>query len=494
MGRALKIYEKQLYKIWKEQNFPKHLSVMSGDDVEVLDIGIENIDTSGPDFKNARIRIGNLTYVGDIEIDTDYRNWKAHGHNIDNKYNKVVLHASLFNQFNQPYVYTKDGRKVPTLCLSNFINNEIRSSMVQDLKQNVSKADNHKLRCNSSNGEIDNHLKEKFVSQLGIERFKKKSKRIYDRLKELKFLKEMKIHEPVISYELTPEFEKRKFTQEDFKDREIWEQLFYELIFEALGYSKNKSIMQKLAQSANIGVIKMLGHDDETRERIESLLFNIAGLAPDTNNLPNKEISDYALILKSHWDIISRIYDGEIYDETKWHFFKLRPQNFPTIRIAGGTKILLDIIFNDLIGKLIKKFTEIRNLTVLINSVRSLFVLRSDGFWQKHYVFNKPAGNDIKYFVGASRADEIVINVVLPYLLVYFDIFNNEQMSKKVIKIYSIYQQRSDNKIVREVGESLGLSRHIKRTIYSQGLIELFRSYCSQNKCLECEIGKIVFN
>ena len=93
-----KISENILYDIWKAQHFQSSLMTVNGDDLSVLDAGTHNTDEAGPDFKNARIRIGNLTYVGDIEIDCDYSDWKSHGHNIDIKYSKVILHATLFNK------------------------------------------------------------------------------------------------------------------------------------------------------------------------------------------------------------------------------------------------------------------------------------------------------------------------------------------------------------------------------------------------------------
>ena len=158
------------------------------------------------------------------------------------------------------------------------------------------------------------------------------------------------------------------------------------------------------------------------------------------------------------------------------------------------SRLLRDLLENNLITKIIKKFEEIRNDKVLINSLRSIFIIKTDNYWSDHYVFSKPSKIKIKYFIGASRADEIVINVVLPFISVYFDIFGKQVLSKRVLKIYQMYTQKSDNKIVRQVAESIGLEGYKKRTIFSQGMIELFRNYCSKNKCLECEIGKIVFN
>ncbi|MBU2492560.1 MAG: DUF2851 family protein [Bacteroidetes bacterium] len=492
MNSAPKVYESHLYEIWKSQQFIKPLQTTSGLDITVLDPGVRDPDVSGPDFKHARIRIGNITYVGDIEIDGDYSNWKSHGHNINNKYDKIVLHVALFNKFNHQYVYTKEGRKVPTLSLCDFINNDLLEKFETKI-QKISNSPNSKLKCSSLIEAIDEKTKSKYLLEMGMLRFDKKCSRIYQRLKELTFIRELKLSEPVISYDLNDRFNERKFTHDDFKDQELWLQLFYEFIFEALGYSKNKTIMMNLAQSVNIEFLKKLGSDGQLFQRFESALFTIGGLIPDVKKMPESETTNYTKELSAHWENICKIYDGKTYDETQWHFFKMRPQNFPTIRIAGGVKIIYSLLYGGLLPNIIKKINEIRNLTVLINSLRSLFVIKASGFWQKHYVFDQPASSEIKYFVGASRADEIIVNVILPFMSVYFNVFGNSDLSKKVLKLYNIYPQNSDNKIVRDVGEGLNLEEYLNKTIYSQGMIELFRSKCSKNKCLECEIGKVVF-
>jgi hypothetical protein len=172
----------------------------------------------------------------------------------------------------------------------------------------------------------------------------------------------------------------------------------------------------------------------------------------------------------------------------------MRPQNFPTVRIAGGARILSELLQNNMISLLAKKITEIHNLSVLNNSLRSVFIIRSDGFWRNHYIFDQTAHSEIKYFVGAGRADEIIVNVVLPFFSVYFEVFGNPELSKKILKLYNIYQQHSENQIINEVAQALDLTEQANRTVYAQGLIELFRNFCSKNKCLECEIGKTVFN
>lgn len=493
MSPEYKVLESTLYGLWQKQILNTPLKTVSGDDIAILDAGSLNDDSSGPDFKNARIRIGNLTYVGDIEIDRNYSDWKNHGHNIDNKYNKVVLHATLLNKSNNGYVYTRNGRKVVSICLSEVIPQDKLNFAEEKIEETESKVSNY-LKCCDLSSKVNYELKEKFLSQLGIERFNKKCKKVYERLKELQFIKELNIKEPVIAYELNSEFHNREFKHTDFVSKNLWQQLFYELIFEALGYSKNKGQMSTLAQNARVEFFEKIENDGVIIDKFEAALLYIAGLAQSTESVKDRISKEYSERIMLNWNSIKPFYDGKYMDESQWHFFRLRPQNFPTIRIAAGARILKDILHSGLINIITRKITEIHNLTVLINSLRSLFVIRSSGYWKNHYVFDQPANNEIKYFVGASRADEIIVNVVLPFFSVYFEVFGNKNLSKKVLKIYSIYEQRAENQIIHDVAASLKLENEIKKTIISQGMIEVFRSYCSKNKCLECEIGKAAFN
>ena len=490
MAITSKIEEKQLHKIWDDQDFIDDLKTPDGDLITVLNPGEPNLDSSGPDFKHARIKIGNLTFVGDVEIDFEYNDWKKHGHNINKHYNKVILHITYFNRQNQHYTYTSDGRRIFSVPIHSVISGD-------NLKYKLTlggKSSNREfeLKCSSESSTVSEIDRRNFLKALGISRFKNKRDRIYRRLKELKFISELELKEPIIRYELTEEFNKKKFTQEDFNDKQLWSQLLYELIFEALGYSKNKNIMMKLAQNIRLDFLSKLNGNTESLSQLEAVYFNIAGLMPET--IESEETSDkYVKELNETWNSISYKYDGKRFNETQWHFLGQRPQNFPTIRIAGGARIVRSILENNLVGTIIKKFTEINSIKVLINSVRSLFIIKASGYWREHYVFEKLSNVKLNYIVGLSRADEIFINILLPFLSVYFDVFGNDDLSKKVLKVYSLYEQKSDNKIVRTVAEGLNLQDIHKRTIYSQGMIEVYRNYCTKNRCTECEIGKKIF-
>ncbi len=489
----VKMHEKFLSEIWKEQNFVKDLSTVDGQQIEVVDTGIENKELSGPDFKNARIKIGNITFLGDVELDGQYSDWKKHGHNINRKYNSVILHASLNNDSRKSYVFTAEGRKVQSISLIQFLKKDLATTLQRAILSERKNRIN-KMPCMEINAEISEKEKLNYVYDLGLKRFKDKSERMLERLKELIFLKEMNFKEPIIKYELDEKFYERPFTQNDFSDKEVWQQLVYESVFEALGYSKNKEIMKSLAKSANINFLKSLDGTADFSFKVESALFNISGLIPAENNFPDEETSSYTKKILETWNNIKPGYDNHFYNSTQWHFSKLRPQNFPTIRIAGGARLVHKIIKEKLIDNAIEKIEKISNINKLTNALRSLFIIKGENFWKSHYVFDQPAKVQIKYFIGASRADEILVNIVLPILSIYFEIFNRKDLSNRVIKVYLNFYQKSENNLVNEVAATLSLKDAWKRSVLYQGMIELFRSYCSREKCLECDIGKKIFN
>lgn len=490
MPRDPKIYEEQLYEIWEKQKFSRTLQTVGGDDIEILETGDRNVDTAGPDYLNAKVRIGDMVYLGDVELDSDYNDWKTHGHNINKKHNKLVLHLSLVNSQNHPYVYTKDGRKIPTVCLSRFIDDNFAPLPKGNRKSAQKKK--LQLKCISLSDQIDLESRMKYVSEQGIIRFKKKIERIFNRLKELAYLNQLSIKEPIIRYDLKYEFDKKKFSVDDFGEKKLWQQLLYEFIFEALGYTQNKGAMVRLAQSLNLDALEKFKSGDRIRY-FESLFFNVSGLAPDPRGLPETEVSDYSRRLYSDWEKLRNSFDGEILSETDWHFFRLRPRNFPTIRIAAGVRIIESIIIGDLIGGLIRKIKLITAADKNLKDLRKPFIIEAEGYWKEHYIFDHKAKEKSKYFVGSARADEIVINVVLPFFSLYFDLFDNEELSRKCLMIYSNYEGGGDNKITKTVAEGLNLEKHRGKTVISQGMIELYKNYCSKDKCTECALGKIIF-
>jgi hypothetical protein len=215
---------------------------------------------------------------------------------------------------------------------------------------------------------------------------------------------------------------------------------------------------------------------------------------PEVDKIADEETSAYIKKITQYWTEIKGEYDGRCFSLAQWHFFKLRPQNFPTIRLSGGARIINRLLKGNLIGKIITSVENINAIPRLCNELRNLVVVRGDGFWKRHFIFDQPAKTEINYFIGISRADEIIVNVILPALAIYFEIFDRKELTKKVYKLYQNFFQKTENKLVEEVSSTLQLADAGNRSILYQGMIELFRNYCSREKCLECIIGKKVFN
>ncbi len=492
MRKQISTLEQYLHKVWKAQAFEGKLKTKEGEDIEVFSPGEENLDKSGPDFLNAKIRIGSLVFVGDVEIDASYNGWKQHGHNIDGHYNKTILHVIFENKQNHSYVYTKGGRKVPILQVDKIISKDYLNAIKnQELPEE--KSIKLKIRCEENVLTTDYFLRERFVAKLGAAKFEAKIEKMFHRLKELKFLEENKIEEPKINFSLTPEYENAGFSDFDFRNKELWQQLFYEFLFEALGYTQNKHSMLKLSRLAELSFLKKIGRDENYLEKIQAVLFRISGLLTTPIETEDNEMNEFQNRLSAYWNELKTLYDSEYLDETDWHFFRMRPQNFPTVRIAAGAYFIDKILNGNLISELVDLIKSTKSNKKIISEIRNAFVLKSFSVWKNHYVFYKKSKSEIRYLVGLSRADEIIVNVLLPFLALYFKVFQLNDYYKRVLKLFTIYEQKSEYTIVSEIAPILGLQNLTHRTLFIHGILHLYRSYCSKGKCSECEIGKVVF-
>ncbi|MCU0365034.1 MAG: DUF2851 family protein [Ignavibacteriaceae bacterium] len=489
----MSINEKIIYEIWKEGKFKKELIADDSQKIEIIDPGTHNKDSAGPDFLNARIKFGNITYLGDIEIDTWHNDWKTHGHFFDKRYNKVILHITISREKHQPYVFCKDGRKVHSICILDFVDENIHTALL-DAVASEKQSRRFEMPCLDRNEVV--HKKEKLdlLFELGVERFNKKSKRLLDRLKEMIYLKEMHIREPILKYDFGEDYYNKKYAPSDFDDIQIWEQLVYEMIFEALGYSRNKEIMLKLAKAVNVSFLNNFRSAENFEIITESALFNVSGIMPQRTKYYEEATTEYLRQLIENWNSIRNVYDGLVFKKEDWNFFKSRPQNFPTIRLAGGGIIITHFLANDVFKTLTNYFNEDRSVKEANIVLRNYLITDAKGYWSSHYNFDKLSPEKLNYFIGVSRADEIIVNVLFPILNLYFDIFEKKEQSRKVKNLYIHYTQYGSNKVVEQVESTLGLNNASRRSINYQAMIELFRNYCVKERCLECKIGQKVFN
>jgi len=485
-----KVHEKFFTEIWKSQNFSE-LFTREGKKIDIIDPGIENNDLGGPDFRNARIKINSITYIGDVEIDSFHSDWKNHGHHFNKKYNSVILHIVL-SKDNYPFVETQDGRKVPSLSIQKFLNKELSLHIQDSIKSEHSNKDK-KVKCYDMCLDIPKEEKLDFITQLGVERLKHKTLRNLERLKEIIYFNEMKTKEPMIRYSLDQKFYDREFTVKDFVNNDAWNQLLYEMIFEALGYSKNKDIMLKMAKEIPLEYFS--GYKDENRfiNKLESILFNVSGLIPNASAKFDETTIEYIRHLAEDWANLKNKYDGKLFNETDWNFMGLRPHNFPTVRLAGGARYIKMILRDGLFNKVATAFKFTTDERKIIQTLKDLLLIRGDNFWKHHLVFGSKIENPLIYLVGSNRIDELLSNVILPLYSLYFQIFSKDEYNKRVINVYIKSYQKADNYLITELSESLGIEEAKSKSVLYQGLLELFRNYCSKDKCTDCLIGQKIF-
>ena len=484
------ISERFLCEIWEKHNFAGCLKTYDGKSIVILSKGEKNKYLDGPDYLDAKIKIDNTTFNGDIEIDTEIENWKNHNHHTNKKYNKVILHIVYTNSTNQKFVLTENNRVIPSIPISDYITPNIKQILTNQIKSDIT-SKSYNIPCLGLNNEVSENFKKDYLISLGSKRFNSKKKKLFYRLKELTYLSQRELKEPIVNYDLESELDRIKFNYNDFTDHVLWEQLLYENIFTALGYSKNKENMNKLAKSVEIKLLKSIKNDNNLGQILEAILFSVSGLLPEVKELPDEETSVYSRQLCELWN---KYYDydyGERLLTASWNFFRMRPQNFPTVRIAGGVKILKKILSENLIHDLIKLFETENDNNQLRQKIRNNFIVKAEGYWREHFLFDQPAKTKLMYLVGLSRADEIIINIVLPFLSLYFEIFNKREKLNSVLNFYLNYKQIGNNKLVENVMSSLNIKSD--RSVIYQDTLHLYRNYCIKNKCNNCEIGKKIF-
>lgn len=287
--------EHLLHFIWQNKLFnTRDLKTSSGSDLQILDFGKYNKD-GGPDFWNAKIKIEDVIFIGNIELHIHASDWKLHRHHFDKKYDNVILHVVLFND--EPYA------AIPTLEL----NGRISSILLEKYESMMlSRQD---LICRNLSGNIDQFTIENWKERLVIERLERKSKEILARLA---------------------------------MNKNDWEKTCYELFGKYFGSPVNKEPFELLTRLLDHKLL--LKYTNDTF-RLEALLFGAGGLL-------EKEFSEkYPQRLKKEFDFLEHKHHLKKMQVHQWQFLRMRPASFPTIRIAWFAQLLQHMpFFNKIIS------------------------------------------------------------------------------------------------------------------------------------------------
>ena len=416
--------EEFLHFVWQFRLYDvQQLRTVDGKLLKVLNCGFPN-KHAGPDFTNAKIVIDETTWVGQVEVHLKTSDWNAHQHQKDNSYDNVILHVVWEHDTE---IATKDGAILPTLILKGKVQEHLFDKY-ESLINSVSA-----FPCENQLKEIDSFVVNGFLSRVLVERLAQKSEEVFERLAQL---------------------------------NGNWDETFYHFMAKSFGFKVNALPMQLLAQSLPQSLFAK--HRDQPLQ-VEALIFGQAGF------LSQSFEDDYPNRLRTEYDFLKKKYGLTGIDLSLWKFLRMRPQNFPTLRLAQFAALV------SASNHLFSKVLEVKN----VKDLRLLFDnLPVNIFWQTHYHFNKEA-EKVGLQLGQSSIDNILINTVSLFLFAYGKYTGQANYQTRAFYLLESIAAENNNIISQYLAAGL-----IAENAYqTQALLQLRKNYCNEKKCLNCGIG-----
>ena len=396
----------------------------------VLNPGEYNRD-SGPDFFNARISVAGTVWAGNIEIHVKSSHFNNHGHQHDPAFNNVILHVVAEND---KTVYNARGEEILT--------SEISFDQSLFEKYTLLVNNPYIIACQDDIKKLDNILVRHWLNSLVIERLQAKAESII------------------------------RIFNETGND---WDETFYRLITRYFGFRVNTEPFEMLASSLPFRIIRK--HSDNIFQ-IEALLFGTAGLL-ETGLFKEALSDEYYRSLIKEYSILSSKYSLQPLHGWLWKFSRLRPSNFPTVRLSQLASML------SISGGLFSKVIE----AVDVEKIRKLFEVQASGYWEDHFIFGRKSRKVIKN-TGSQAADILFINAVIPIMFVYGRSRDSQEIIDRALSFLENISPE-ENIIISE-WKKAGIKA--ESAFYSQALIQLRNEYCKKRKCLNCRIGNMIIS
>jgi hypothetical protein len=426
--------EDLLHYAWRTKNFQaQDLKTTDNAPINILEFGNYNTD-SGADFQNARVKIGDYLWAGSVEMHVYSSDWLKHNHHQDAAYKNVVLHVVY--EADIPIFRTNAAgefttEKLPCLELKNRLSAKICERYWQ-LMHNTDW-----VACQNHLGQIPEIIQKMWLERLVSERLEEKALQIEAVLKE---------------------------------NTNDWEETFYQFIARYLGVKVNSEPMQWLAKSLPN---KILAKHKNNRFQLEALLFGQAGF------LENTAFADaYPQQLTKEYQFLKHKYQLQSLPVVAWRFSKLRPPNFPTIRLAQLAELA------HISQSLFSKILEIRDLETL----KKLFSVQVSEYWQTHFVIDKPSTVAREKHLGTETIDLLLINVVVPFLFHYGNTRQDYAYSERALAFLA--QIAAEKNSFTENWQKAGI--RAQNAQESQALLQLKKQYCTPLKCLSCAFGHAI--
>jgi hypothetical protein len=418
--------EEFLHYLWKYRLFYTHrLTDPEGTRIEVINPGEYNRD-SGPDFFNARIRIAGTEWAGNVEIHTKASHFESHGHHRDHAFDNTILHVVA--EYDKR-VRNARGEEILTVKI------EFDPFLYEKYLELVNNP--FIIACHGEIENLDRFFIRHWQGSLVVERLQGKSDSI------------MKI-----------------FSQTG----NDWDETFYRILSRYFGFRVNTEPFEMLASVLPFKIIRK--HSD-CRFEVEALLFGTSGMLEE--GLFRTAINDdYYKELIKEYNILAAKYSLQPIHGWLWKFSKLRPVNFPTVRISQLSSLL------SVTGGLFSRVIE----TTDIKSLRKVFEVSASEYWDDHYVFGKKS-TSITKTSGTTASDILLINAVIPIIFIYGNSHNNHEISERAISFLD--QIGAEENILITDWKKTGIEAG--SAFDSQALIQLRNEYCKKRRCLECRIG-----
>jgi hypothetical protein len=421
--------EKLLHFIWKFRLFNQNdLQTTTGEPVEIVSQGLHNTN-SGADFQQAKIRIGKTLWAGNVEIHIQSGDWFAHKHQADAAYNNVILHV-VYEQKGNPAV-RKTGEAIPTLELKTLI----KPTLLARYEELAKRQD--WIPCARFFKDADQFVARNFLDRLLVERLEGKVAQVNALLAA---------------------------SEND------WENVMFQMIARYMGASINKDAFYMLAKSLPVKIWAKYQHD---ALQTEALVFGQAGFLSETftDEYPNQ--------LRKEYNYLKRLHQLQPMDKHVWKFLRLRPSNFPTLRMAQLAALMCKEV------KLLSQILEAKD----VKSIHRFFEVAVTEYWKVHYQFDKPS-KKTDHHLGAAMKDILLINAVAPVLFAYGKYKGNEDYCERAVQLLESCKPES-NAIITGWKK---LDMKPANAFESQYLLQLKGEYCDKFRCLDCAIGHKVLS
>ena len=422
------IREDFLHYLWKYKYFAVNkLRTTAKETIQIINAGEHNLN-SGPDFFNSKIIIDKQTWAGNVEIHVKSSDWYLHHHENDSNYDNVILHVVWLHDID---IYQKNNTVIPTLELHNFTS--------QKILNNYKKLFSKKLKfinCENDVSGINEFTLNNWLEKLYIEKLEQKSEVIYELLRQ---------------------------------SNNDWEAVLFKLLAKNFGLKVNGDSFLNLANSIDFKVIRK---EHFKLINLEALFFGQAGF------LQEDDEETYHQNLKNEYEYLKLKYHLEPLYNGQFQFFRLRPSNFPTVRLAQ----LAMLYFKQ--HNLFSKILEANSLKDLYN----LFDVKPSVFWEQHYNF---ISNSVKRSKKLTEPfiDLLIINSIIPIKFVFQKQIGKLDEELLLNLIREIKPEK--NSIITKFD---GLNIKVKNAMDSQALLLLKSEYCNANLCLQCAVGNFLLN